>query len=143
MKRQLAGLAGAGLVLVFASGCGPGAAAPSGNATPGPTQGTAQVTPDGQIAADACTPGPIEGAQESRITGTHEWAPTDFTLAIGESITWFNDSTLGHTVTFDSGPDCDYVVVNGSVSVTFNTPGVFTFLCRIYPSYMKGTVIVL
>jgi plastocyanin len=69
-------------------------------------------------------------------------APSDFTVPVGGSITWFNDSAFGHTITFADGPDCDYVLVNGSVSVTFNTPGVFTYLCRIYPSYMKGTVIV-
>jgi len=76
------------------------------------------------------------------MTGAHDWAPSDFTLAVGDSITWFNDSTLSHTVTFSTDPDCGYVVVNGSVSITFNTPGTFTFVCRIYPSYMKGTVTV-
>lgn len=69
-------------------------------------------------------------------------APSDFTVPVGGSITWFNDTTLSHTITFDVDPDCGYVLVNGSVSVTFNTPGVFTYLCRIYPRYMFGTVIV-
>jgi len=76
------------------------------------------------------------------MTGTHEWAPSEFTVPVGGSITWFNDSTLSHTVTFGSGPDCGYVVVNGSVSVTFDTPGTYSFVCRIYPTYMSGTVTV-
>lgn len=76
------------------------------------------------------------------MTGAHEWAPSEFTVPVGGSITWFNDSTLSHTVTFGSGPDCGYVVVNGSVSVTFDTPGTYSFLCRIYPTYMSGTVTV-
>jgi plastocyanin len=133
----------AGFVLAFAAGCGPGAATPPGGGSSAPTQGTAAVTtPDGQVAAESCTAGPIEGAQESRITGTHDMAPSDFTVPVGGSITWFNDSTLGHTITFSEGPDCGYVIVNASVSVTFDTPGVFTYLCRIYPKYMAGTVVV-
>lgn len=132
----------AGFVLVFATACGGGGGTPGGP-TPARTTGpTAAITPDGQAAAESCTVGPIEGAQESHITGSHDMVPSDFTVPIGGSITWFNDSAFGHTITFADGPDCQYVLVNGSVSVTFNTPGVFTYVCRIYPQYMFGTVIV-
>jgi plastocyanin len=131
----------AGLVLVFATACGPSGT--PGEPTPAPTAGnTAAITPSGQAAAESCTVGPIEGAQESHITGNHDMTPSDFTVSVGGSITWFNDSAFGHTITFADGPDCDYVLVNGSVSVTFNVPGVFTYLCRIYPRFMSGTVIV-
>jgi plastocyanin len=76
------------------------------------------------------------------MTGTHSWEPTDFTVSVGGSITWFNDTTAPHTVTFTDGPDCNYVLGGKSVSVTFNTPGFYGFVCRIYPEYMFGTVTV-
>ena len=130
-----------GLVLAIVAGCGGGGA--PGGPTPAQSAGnTAAITPSGQAAAESCTVGSIEGAQESHITGNHDMVPSDFTVPVGGSISWFNDSSFGHTITFTDDPDCDYVLVNGAVSVTFNTPGVFTYLCRIYPSYMFGTVIV-
>jgi plastocyanin len=141
LRSRPSAILAAGFVLVLAGACGPGGGTP-GPTAPGQTPGNAAVTPDGQSAAESCTGGAIEGAQESHITGSHDMAPSDFTVPVGGSITWFNDSTLGHTITFADGPDCNYVLVNGSVSVTFNTPGVFTYVCRIYPSYMKGTVTV-
>jgi plastocyanin len=142
LRSRALAVTAAGFVLVVATACGPGGGSP-GPTAPGQNPGpTSAITPSGQAAAESCTVGPIEGAQESHITGNHDLAPTDFTVPVGGSITWFNDSTLGHTITFADGPDCDYVLVNGAVSVTFNTPGVFTYLCRIYPRYMFGTVIV-
>ena len=76
------------------------------------------------------------------MTGTHEWAPSEFTITVGTTITWTNDTTAPHTVSFTTGPDCGYVLGGKSTSVTFNTPGTFTFNCKIYPTYMKGTVTV-
>jgi plastocyanin len=132
----------AGFVLVLATACGPGGGAGQPTNPPVDGQPTPAITASGDMAAESCTSGPIEGAQESHITGNHDMTPSDFTVPVGGSVTWFNDSTLGHTITFDTDPDCGYVIVNGASSVTFNTPGVFKYVCRIYPSYMSGTVIV-
>jgi plastocyanin len=76
------------------------------------------------------------------MSGSHEWTPTELTVAVGGSITWFNDTTAPHTVSFTTAPDCGYVLGGKSVSVTFDTPGVFNFVCRIYPEYMSGVVTV-
>jgi plastocyanin len=131
------------LVLAFAAACGGGGGGTPAQSTPPPTGGDRPTsTPSGISAAEECTKGPIEGAQEAHMTDPHDWAPNEFTVPVGGSITWFNDSTLGHTVSFSSGPGCGFVIVNGSVSVTFNTPGPFRFICEIYPRYMSGTVTV-
>jgi plastocyanin len=139
-NRPLAALA-AGLVLAFAAGCGGGGGTP-GESTPPPDGNAPTNTPSGIAAAEECTKGPIEGAQEAHMSDPHDWAPSEFTVPVGGSITWFNDSTLGHTVSFSPGPHCGFVIVGSSVSVTFNTPGTFPFKCRIYPAYMSGTVTV-
>lgn len=76
------------------------------------------------------------------MTGAHSWDPSDFTVPVGGSITWFNDTTAPHTVSFATDPDCRFVLGGQSISVTFDTPGIFNFVCEIYPEYMKGTVTV-
>jgi plastocyanin len=131
----------AGLVLVLATACGGGGT--PGEQTPDPNGGNRpSATPRGPAAAELCSPDPVDGAHEAHMTGTHEWTPSEFTIAVGDSITWFNDTTAPHTVTFSTGPDCGYVLGGKSATVTFDTPGIFNFVCRIYPTYMSGTVTV-
>ncbi len=130
----------AGFVLAFAAGCGGGGTAGEPTATPGGHRLTA--APNGPPAAEECTKGPIDGAQEARMSAPHEWAPSDFTVAVGGSISWFNDDTAPHTVSFVNDPDCGFILGGQAASVTFNAPGVFGFVCRIYPDYLFGTVTV-
>lgn len=76
------------------------------------------------------------------MTGAHSWTPSEFTISVGTSVTWTNDATAPHTVSFATGPDCGYVLGGSTVSVTFDTPGTFGFICRIHPTFMSGTVTV-
>jgi plastocyanin len=102
----------------------------------------ATATPLGPAAADSCIDGTVPDAEQAVMTGTHEWAPSEFTITVGTTITWTNSTTAPHTVTFVNGPDCGYVLGSKSVSVTFNTPGTFAFNDKIYPTFMFGTVTV-
>ena len=138
MRNRLSAVTAAGLVLAFAAGCG---GSTPGQSTPPPDGGSTQ-TPRGPAAADSCTSETVPGAVQAVMTGTHEWAPSEFTITVGTTITWTNDTTAPHTVSFTTGPDCGYVLGGNSTSVTFDTPGTFNFNCKIYPTYMKGTVTV-
>ena len=80
----------------------------------------------------------------------------DCELAVGvnDEVTWLFDSAVAHTTTectgscgsvignpgtrlWDSGP-----MTSGSLSRTFDTPGVFQYQCNIHPTQMRGTIIV-
>lgn len=138
-NRPLAFMA-AGFVLAFAAGCGGGT---PGDGTPGSSDGPRPTrAPAEPPAAESCTTDAVADAEEAHMSGAHSWDPTEFTIPAGGSVTWINDTTAPHTVTFAGGPDCGYVLGGKSVSVTFDTPGVYSFKCRIYPEYMHGTVTV-
>jgi plastocyanin len=139
VARLLAGLS-ATVVLALVAACGGSA---SGDE---PTGGTPFVppssTPRGPSAADACTNDEVANAIQIEIANPHELEPADVTINVGDTVTWTNNSNFGHTITFDGGPDCGYVLVGKPTSVTFETPGEFHYICRIHPRYMSGTITV-
>lgn len=78
----------------------------------------------------------------------------DLAVAVGDEVTWLFDSAVTHTTTectgacgsaignpgsrlWDSGP-----MTSGSLSQSFDTPGVFQYQCNIHPTQMRGTIIV-
>ncbi|MEX0751070.1 MAG: plastocyanin/azurin family copper-binding protein [Dehalococcoidia bacterium] len=84
-------------------------------------------------------------------TVDYVFAPKVVTIQAGDTVRWLSNNLAGgdisnHTTTSDPGvvpawhgelppPGTEY-------SVTFNTPGTYTYHCEIHPVTMKGTVIV-
>ncbi|HVV36906.1 MAG TPA: cupredoxin domain-containing protein [Acidimicrobiales bacterium] len=68
----------------------------------------------------------------------------DTSIHAGDSVTWHNCDTVNHTVTSDDGTSFDEVLdANGSdLIITFNTPGVYPYHCKIHGPQMKGTITV-
>jgi plastocyanin len=68
--------------------------------------------------------------------------PATVTIQVGDSVTWTNEDSVGHTATagdgsFDTGP-----IANGaSETVTFDSAGTFAYVCSIHPQ-MAGSVVV-
>jgi plastocyanin len=139
MNRVLAGLA-IGFVVVIGAACGPGADGPGATGTAG-----ARPTPPprGQPAAESCNNEAAEGSAVVELTDPQSFTPSEITIAAGESVTWTNASNTNHTVTFDGGPDCGYVLLGRSASIQFETPGTYTYVCRIHAQHgMRGSVTV-
>ena len=95
-------------------------------------------------------------ASESDVeVGGFKFAPATATVDQGDTVTWsWAGPDTNHTVTSDPGQadafdSHDGVPTNqvagpppgGTFSHTFNTPGSFTYFCRVHPS-MKGKVVV-
>jgi plastocyanin len=73
----------------------------------------------------------------------YAYTPKTTTIALGDKVTWTNDSDAPHTVDADDGSfELDQFTEGQSVSETFSTAGSFTYHCDIHP-YMTGTVVVL
>lgn len=65
------------------------------------------------------------------------------TINAGDTVKWTNNDSTRHTVTSDSGStmDSDLLSQGESYSVTFDTPGTYTYHCSPHPG-MTGTVVV-
>jgi plastocyanin len=69
------------------------------------------------------------------------FAPTDLSVAVGDTIAWTNNGARPHTVsdrggTFDTGP----IQPKGQNGVTFSVAGTYYFFCRINPGRMNGVI---
>jgi plastocyanin len=130
--RMLAGLA-VGSILLFAAACG--GTNPDSNG-PGDSGGG-----QGQLPT-ACSDQAATGGAQISMVSPHSLDPADVTINAGESVTWTNNTTSPHTVSFDGGLDCGYVLIGKSVSVQFDSPGSYHYVDKIVPQYMSGTVTV-
>ncbi len=91
---------------------------------------------------------PNEAAQPSCAESGSCFLPSEVTIGVGESVTWYNDSTAAHTVTSgnpEDGPDGVFdsgLFMGGDTfSHTFTESGQYQYYCQIHP-WMTGTVIV-
>lgn len=143
--RLFAGSA-AVLVLLFATACG-GGSGPAATTAPGGSGDLVPytpppATPGGPQAAASCANAAAASGPVISIDGTHSLNPSDETIKAGDSITWTNNGTATHQITFATGPKCAYQIAGKSVSITFNNPGTFSYFCSIHPTFMKGTITV-
>jgi len=76
------------------------------------------------------------------------FVPTVVTIGAGGTITWQNTDNAAHTATGGTptdGPDgvfdSSLVMVGGSYSHTFDTPGAYQYFCMVHP-WMTGIVLV-
>jgi len=65
--------------------------------------------------------------------------PATTNVTVGTTVTWTNDDSVAHTVTFDAGPDSGNMSQGSNFSNTFSEAGSFAYHCTIHPS-MSGTV---
>lgn len=71
--------------------------------------------------------------------------PSDLTVTVGTTVTWTNDDSTNHTVTFTdiSGVDSGTLSRGQTFSHTFDTAGTFHYYCKVHgASLMSGTVTV-
>jgi plastocyanin len=69
--------------------------------------------------------------------------PTNLDVKNGTTVTWYNNDTVGHTVSFDNGPfPSSGIIAPGSTySVTFDQVGTFNYHCSIHPSMIAKIVV--
>lgn len=70
------------------------------------------------------------------------FAPETLTIKVGESVTWTNQDSAGHSATADDNSFDTGILSQGqSGSVTFSKAGTYTYHCSVHPN-MKATIIV-
>jgi plastocyanin len=87
-------------------------------------------------------PGAIDTAPTVVSTIDRSFQPASVEVAAGDTVTWSNDDTEGHTVTaIDGAFNSGVMTVGVEFSMSFDTPGTFDYFCAIHPE-MTGTVVV-
>lgn len=122
MRVRVPVMAIAILALAALGGCGGGGGAPT-------------AVPTG-VAAIECNVG---GVGSAAAIADFTFSPNPAAVAAGGTITWTNGDSAGHTVTFDSGPDCLTIGGGASQTIKFNVAGSYPYHCNIHRT-MTGTV---
>jgi plastocyanin len=132
---------GAMLTLALAAACGGGTAATGTPGAPTATPAAGTATP---AAATATPPAATVICDASGEGGSVSIADFSFNPATTEVaangfVTWRNNDSASHTVTFDSGPNCGNLGNGDTVTVQFTVAGSYPYHCNIHPD-MTGTV---
>jgi plastocyanin len=73
---------------------------------------------------------------------SNEWSPDDVTIDMGDTVTWHNEGGV-HSVKFNDGSFEDPSQPSSdpwTVQRTFDTPGIFRYVCGLHGSAMPGVV---
>ena len=72
---------------------------------------------------------------------SYRFEPKAIQIDAGETVTWTNDDNFTHTVQVDGRQDHE-VGRGESVSIAFDEPGMYHYVCTLHERDMDGTVIV-
>jgi plastocyanin len=78
---------------------------------------------------------------EVEMVKSYRFDPKTIEIESGDTVTWTNEDNFTHTVQVDG--QGDHKVGQGeSVSITFDEPGSYDYVCTLHSKDMDGTVIV-
>ena len=78
---------------------------------------------------------------EVTMVKSYRFDPEKIEIDAGQSVTWTNDDNFTHTVEVEG--QGDHKVGRGeSVSIRFDEPGTYDYVCTLHSHDMRGTVIV-
>jgi plastocyanin len=83
---------------------------------------------------------PVATTQVS-MAKSYRFDPKTIEIKAGQTVTWTNNDNFTHTVKVD-GQDDHKVGRGDSVSITFDKPGTYHYVCTLHSHDMHGTVIV-
>jgi plastocyanin len=78
---------------------------------------------------------------EVKMVKSYRFDPETIEIQAGQTVTWTNEDNFTHTVEVEGQGDHE-VGRGDSVSVTFDEPGTFDYVCTLHSHDMRGEVIV-
>jgi plastocyanin len=78
---------------------------------------------------------------EVAMAKSYRFDPKTIEIDAGQSVTWTNEDNFTHTVQIDGQADRE-VERGESVSIGFDTPGTYHYVCTLHSQDMDGEVIV-
>ena len=129
-----------------------------GSATTTTGGGQATTTSSGSVYGPASSTTSTAGASSTSTSGAvttvasggaqvalqnFAFSPASVTVKVGDTVTWTNKDSTGHTVASDDGTTftSPTMATGATFSFTFTKAGTYAYHCSIHPN-MKGTVVV-
>jgi plastocyanin len=78
---------------------------------------------------------------EVAMAKSYLFAPEAIEIEAGQSVTWTNEDNFTHTVQVD-GQEDHQVEPGESVSIPFDEPGSYHYVCTLHSQDMEGEVVV-
>jgi len=78
---------------------------------------------------------------EVEMAKSYRFEPKAISVDAGATVTWTNDDNFTHTVQVD-GQEDHKVERGDQVSIAFDTPGTYHYVCTLHSNDMDGEVIV-
>lgn len=78
---------------------------------------------------------------EVSMAKSYRFEPKTIEIEAGQTVTWTNNDNFTHTVQVD-GQEDHKVEQDESVSIAFDTPGTYQYVCTLHRQDMDGEVIV-
>jgi plastocyanin len=78
---------------------------------------------------------------EVTMAKSYRFDPKTIEISAGQTVTWTNDDNFTHTVEVEGQQDRE-VGKGESVSITFDEPGTYDYVCTLHRHDMDGTVVV-
>lgn len=106
------------------------------------TVGLLAAGTENQLLSSAGTSADITILRGAGTPGAAGYAPANFTITVGKTVTWANKDTTAHTVTSTTGLFDSGILNPGQTwSHTFTQTGIYSYYCTLH-SWMKGNVTV-
>jgi plastocyanin len=106
------------------------------------TVGALAAGTENQLLSSAGTSADITIPRGAGTPGTTGYAPANFTISAGKTVTWANEDTTTPTVTSTTGLfDSGILNPGQTYAHTFTQAGVYSYYCTLH-SWMKGNVTV-
>lgn len=87
-------------------------------------------------------PGPTAPAGTSVTMAGPRFSPSTIAIKAGQTVRWFNDDAMPHTVTASNRAwDSGNLLPGSSFARRFDSPGSYPYICRYHP-WMQGLVVV-
>lgn len=99
------------------------------------------------IVLGGCGGGPGDAAASPVATtsvdlpASYRFAPPAITVTAGATVTWTNHDNFSHNVQFDAADPLP-MSPGATVARTFDTPGLYPYVCSLHPKDMTGSVLV-
>jgi len=89
------------------------------------------------------SPPPDNPPPNTVIIGNFAFSPSNITVAVGDTVTWRNDDSIGHTVTSTTGSELGSALLSRGQTYrhVFHAAGSYSYHCTVHPG-MTGSVTV-
>jgi amicyanin len=160
MRARTLAWIGAALIIaaVIVGGVGTAMAMGQGGATPWGSNGMMSGTPmgssgmggmmgpnghNGMMGGVEQTPASTPATNVTQVTiANFAYSPSNIQVSAGTTVTWTNQDSAPHTVTFKNGmKDSGWLRQGQSFSYTFTTPGTFDYYCAVHPNMVAHVTV--